>query len=353
VRQLLALPLVALLSLAACAEPPPPAVPPAPALPPPPPPAPPPPPQAAPPPPPVEKPALPPEYADVVIRVEKVAGTVYMLEGKGGNIGVSVGDDGVVLVDDQFAPLAPKIQEALKGITDKPVRVLLNTHWHGDHTGGNAAIGAGGATIVAHDNVRTRMVAGAPGIELGGKPYPATPPAPKEALPIITFHDKVSVHLNGEEIRAIHLESGHTDGDAVIYFTKSGVVHMGDDFVTYGWPFVDVSSGGSVRGLIAAIDKITADLPADTKVIPGHGKLSSIDDMKKLAAKLHDAWNLVEAQVKKKKTLDQVKEQKPLAKYEEMSKGLISADAFVTTIFNEITADASKKPAAKAAPKKK
>jgi glyoxylase-like metal-dependent hydrolase (beta-lactamase superfamily II) len=275
------------------------------------------------------------KLAGVTIKVEKVAGTVYMLEGAGGNIAVSVGDDGIVLVDDQFAPLAGKIRDALKGITPRPIRVVLNTHWHGDHTGGNAFFGAG-APIVAHENVRKRLVSGGPKFKIGDKELGPIPPAAPGALPIVTFQDKVSVHLNGEEIRALHMPSGHTDGDVVVYFTKSNVVHMGDDFVTYGFPVVDLVSGGSVKGLIAAIDKVVKDLPPDVKVIPGHGKLSTIEDMKALSAKLKDCVKLVEAEAKRKKSLDEVKAAKPLAKYADMDKGFVSADMFVELVYKEL-----------------
>jgi len=275
-------------------------------------------------------------FAGLTIKVVKVAGTVYMLEGAGGNIGVSVGEDGIVLVDDQFAPLAPRIKDALKGITDRPVRIVLNTHWHGDHTGGNAAFGAG-ASIVAHENVRKRLASGAPKLTIGDKTRDATPPAAREALPIVTFQDKVSVHLNGEEIRAIHIPGGHTDGDIIIHFTKSNVVHMGDDFVTYGFPFVDLRSGGSVKGIIAAMDKVARELPADVKVIPGHGNVSTIEDIKKLSAALKDCVKLIEAEVKKKKTLEQIQQAKVLAKYDDMGKGFIKADTFVEIVWKELT----------------
>lgn len=276
------------------------------------------------------------EFAKVEIKVEKVAGTVYLIEGAGGNIAVSVGEDGIVIVDDQFAPLAPKIEAALRGITDRPVRFVLNTHWHFDHTSGNAVFGAR-APIVAHENVRKRLASGGPALKVGDKLHDPIPPAPKQALPVLTFQDKVSIHLNGEEIRAIHIPSGHTDGDAIIYFTTSNVVHMGDNFVTYGFPFVDLRSGGSVKGLIAAIDRVVKELPADVKVIPGHGKVSSVEDMKKLSATLKDCVKLVEAEVKKKRTLKQIQEAKVLAKYDDLGKALISTDSFIETIYNELT----------------
>ena len=291
------------------------------------------------------------KYAKVVIKVVPVAGSVYMLEGAGGNIGVSVGDDGIVLVDDQFAPLASRIKEALKGITDKPIRVVLNTHWHFDHTGSNALFGGmAGAPIVAHENVRKRLESGAPKREIAGKSMDAIPPAPHDALPIITFHDKIGVHLNGEDIRALHLPAGHTDGDIVVHFVKSNVVHMGDDFVTYGFPFVDVASGGSVKGMVAALDKMAAELPADVKIIPGHGKLSTLDDVKKLSGVLKDCIKLVEDQVKKKKTLKEIQDAKVLSKYDDMGKGFIKADFFIETIFDELTAKKDEPPKKKPGP---
>jgi len=218
------------------------------------------------------------DFSKVQTKVTKVAGSVYMLEGAGGNIGASVGDDGIVIVDDQYAPLADRIQAALKGITDKPVRFIINTHYHGDHTGGNEFFQKQ-APIIAHDNVRKRLEEGSGGgngasVHFDGKP------AVKGALPILTFDHDVTVHLNGEDIRALHVPAGHTDGDSVIYFPKSNVVHMGDDFVTYGFPFIDVEAGGSIDGMISGVESAIAELPADVKIIPGHGPVSSLDDVR-------------------------------------------------------------------------
>jgi cyclase len=290
------------------------------------------------------------EIARTPLKVEKVSGSVYVLEGAGGNIGVSVGDDGIVLVDDQFAVLAPKIREALKGITDKPVRFVLNTHWHFDHTGGNAVFGSE-APILAHENVRKRLIAGA-SMNVGGKLL-VIPPAKPEALPVVTFDDKVSVHLNGEDIRAIHVQSGHTDGDVIVHFVKSNVVHMGDDFVTTGFPFPDLDSGGTLRGMIGVIDKLAAELPADVKLIPGHGKVSGIEDLKRVSAVLKDCVKLVEAEMKKKKTLDQIKAAKVLAKYDDMGKGFMKTDMFIEIIFKELSrpAEGAKAPAAAKKPR--
>ena len=271
-----------------------------------------------------------PDFSKVQIKVTKVAGTVYLLQGAGGNIGVSVGEDGIVVVDDQFAPLAQKIQAALKGITDKPVRFVINTHWHGDHTGGNA-YWQQQAPIIAQENVRKRLEEG--GTVLGRN----VPPAESGALPIVTFNDRASVYLNGEEIRAIHFPHGHTDGDSVIYFTKSNVVHMGDDFVTYGFPFIDLDSGGSVEGMIAAVEKVIATVPPDAKVIPGHGGLSTVADLKPFVEMLKETSARVAAGIKQGKTLEQLKQEKVLAGYEKWSGDFIKTDSFIETLYNDLT----------------
>lgn len=270
------------------------------------------------------------DFSKVEIKVTKVAGTVYMLEGAGGNIGVSVGEDGVVLVDDQFAPLAPKIRQALKGITDKPLKFVLNTHFHGDHTGGNAQFGSE-AAIIAHENVRRRLKEG--GTVAGSD----VKPAPKEALPVITFNDRATVHLNGEDIRAIHFPHGHTDGDSVIFFPTSNVVHMGDDFVTYGFPFVDVRSGGSVSGMIAGVEKVLGMTPPDVKVIPGHGAVCTTDDVRKFVQMLKETRALVADAAKEGKTAGQMKQDHLLSKYEDLGKGFIKTDAWIDVLYQEVT----------------
>lgn len=271
-----------------------------------------------------------PDPSKVEIKVEKAGGSVYMLTGAGGNIAVSIGEDGTVVVDDEFASLVPKIQSAIKGLSDKPVRFLLNTHWHGDHTGGNAAFSRS-TTVIAQDNVRKRLAEGHPGV-LGRK----IEPAPKEALPVITFDSSLTVHLNGEDVRALHFARGHTDGDSVIYFTRSNVVHMGDDFVTYGFPFVDVASGGSFSGMIENAEKAVAALPDDVKVIPGHGPLSTKADVKKFTAMLRDCRSLVAAAMKQGKSLDEMKKENVLAKYDSLGKGFVKTDDFITLIHDEL-----------------
>jgi cyclase len=276
------------------------------------------------------------DFSKVEVKAEKVAGSIYMLTGAGGNIGVSIGEDGVLVVDDQFAPLLPKIQAAITGLTDKPVRFVLNTHWHGDHTGGNEGFGRT-ATLIAHDNVRIRLAAGSANL-LGNK----VEPAPNGALPVITFDQSLTVHMNGEDIRALHYAHGHTDGDSIIYFPKSNVVHMGDDFVTYGLPFVDVSSGGSVLGMVENDEKAIADLPDDVKVIPGHGHQSTKADVKKFTAMLRDCIALVQAAIKSGQTLPQMKAANVLAKYEELGQGFVKTSGFIELIYNEISGDVKK-----------
>lgn len=274
------------------------------------------------------------DFSKVEIKVTKVAGSVYMLEGAGGNIGASVGEDGIVVVDDQFAPLAEKIQAALKGITDKPVRFIINTHYHFDHTGGNAYFQKQ-APIIAHDNVRKRLEVGGAMGNLGSVKMEMKPQA-KEALPIITFDHDVTVHLNGEDIRALHFPSGHTDGDSIIFFPKSNVVHMGDDFVRYGFPFIDLGGGGSVEGMIAAMDEVIPKLPADVKVIPGHGAVANLDDVRDYVKMLKETRAAVEKGMQQGKTLDQLKQEKVLEPWKKWSGEFISADAFIETIFNDL-----------------
>jgi glyoxylase-like metal-dependent hydrolase (beta-lactamase superfamily II) len=270
------------------------------------------------------------DFSKVEIKATKVAGNVYMLEGSGGNIGVCAGEDGIVIVDDQYAPLANKIKEALKGISDKPLKFVINTHFHGDHTGGNAEFGTE-ATIIAHENVRKRL-------QDGGTGAGATKPAAKAALPVITFNDKTSVHVNDEEIRAVHFPHGHTDGDSVIFFTKANVVHMGDDFVTYGFPFVDVKSGGSISGMIAGDEKVLSMLAEDTKIIPGHGPLSTPADLRKFIDLLKDTRALVADGMKQGKTVQQLKDEHVLAKYESLGKGFIKTDGWIDTLYNDVKA---------------
>ncbi len=277
------------------------------------------------------------DFSKVQIKVEKAGGSVYMLTGAGGNIGASVGDDGIVIVDDQYAPLAERIRAALKGITDKPVRFVINTHYHYDHTGGNGFFQKE-APIIAHDNVRKRLEEGATaGNGPGGSVHFDSKPQPKEALPIITFDHDVTVHLNGEDIRALHFPAGHTDGDSVIFFPKSNVVHMGDDFVTYGFPFIDVTSGGSIDGMIEGVEKVAAQLPADVKVIPGHGPLSTLDDVRAYVKMLKETRAVLAKAIEQKKSVDDMKKENILEPWKKYSGQFISSDAYIETLYNSLT----------------
>ena len=278
------------------------------------------------------------DFSKVQIKATKVSGNIYMLEGAGGNIAASIGEDGIVIVDDQFAPLAEKIQASLKslGITDKPVRFVINTHYHGDHTGGNAPFSRAGSTVIAQDNVRKRLESGGTAGN-GGSIKREAKPAEKAALPIITFEHDVTVHLNGEEIRALHFPAGHTDGDSIIFFPKNNVVHMGDDFVRYGFPFIDVASGGSVQGMIAAMEKATAQLPADVKVIPGHGALSNLEDVREFTKMLKETSAVVQKALAEHKTLEQMKQEKILDPWKKWSGDFMNADAFIETLYNSLT----------------
>jgi cyclase len=275
------------------------------------------------------------DLSKVQMKVTKVAGNVYMLEGAGGNIGASVGEDGIVIVDDQFAPLAEKIQAALKGITDKPVRFIINTHYHGDHTGGNAYFQKQ-APVIAHDNVRKRLESGG-GAGNGGSMHFDAKPAAKEALPMITFDHDVTVHLNGEDIRALYFPAGHTDGDSVIFFPKSNVVHMGDDFVTYGFPFIDVESGGSINGMIDGVEKVMAQIAPDVKVIPGHGAISNLDDVRAYLKMLKGTRDAVQKAIAEGKTMDQMKQEKILALWSKYSGDFVKEDTFIETLYHSLT----------------
>jgi len=279
------------------------------------------------------------DFSKVQIKVTKVSGNIYMLEGAGGNVAASVGDDGIVIVDDQYAPLADKIAAALKniGVTDKPVRFVINTHYHGDHTGGNSPFATKGATVIAQDNVRRRMETGGKAGN-GGSITMDFKPAEKSALPIITFDHDVTVHLNGEDIRALHFPAGHTDGDSIIFFPKANVVHMGDDYVRYGFPFIDVASGGSVQGMIAACEKVIPMLPPDVKVIPGHGQLSNLDEVREYTKMLKETSAVVVAALNKGSTLDEMKKDKILAAWDKKyANKFVNQDVFIETLYNSLT----------------
>jgi glyoxylase-like metal-dependent hydrolase (beta-lactamase superfamily II) len=272
-----------------------------------------------------------PDWSKVEVKAQKVAGNIWMLStDMGGNIGVSAGADGILLVDDQFEPLVPKIEAALKEVSAKPVRFVLNTHFHGDHTHGNKAFGQK-ATIVAHDNVRKRMAA-----DTEFDQQPNTPP-PAHALPIVTFDSGVTVHFNGEAIRGLHIPAGHTDGDTVVFFTGSKVVHMGDDYFNGMFPFIDLESGGTVAGYIAAIEKVLPEITDETKIIPGHGPLASKADLAAYVGVLKETVAVVRKGIAEGKSLDQLKAAKVLAAWDRFSWAFISTDKYLETVYADLT----------------
>ena len=271
-------------------------------------------------------------FDTVQVTSAKIAGNVHMLVGSGGNIGLMVGDDATFVVDDQFAPLTPKILAAIKAITPQPVRFVMNTHWHGDHTGGNENMGQAGALIFAHENVRKRMSTDQ-FIEAFKMKQPASP---RGALPVVTFTDTVSFHLNGDSVVVFHVAPAHTDGDVMVKFTKANVVHTGDVFVSAGFPFVDRSSGGTIDGIISATERLLTVTNADTKIIPGHGPLS---DRARVKA-YHDMLVVMRDRMKKeiaaKHTVDQVLASKMTAEYDKDWPN--GRERFLRILFQELSA---------------
>jgi glyoxylase-like metal-dependent hydrolase (beta-lactamase superfamily II) len=269
------------------------------------------------------------DFSKVEIRATRLTDSTYMLTGSGGNIGLSVGEDAVFLIDDQFAPLTARINAAIAKITPKPVRFVLNTHWHFDHTGGNENYGKAGTLIVAHENVRKRMSTDQ-FIESMKMSVPASPGA---ALPVVTFTDGVSFHLNGDEIRAMHVARAHTDGDTIVHFLKSDVIHMGDVFFNGMYPFIDLSSGGGIRGMIAACDKVLAIAGQKTQVIPGHGPLTDRAGLQAYRDMLGGVLSRVEALVREGRKVEEVVAAKPTAQFDgKWGKGFIKPDRFAETV---------------------
>ncbi|QJR13751.1 MBL fold metallo-hydrolase [Usitatibacter palustris] len=270
------------------------------------------------------------DYSKVEVKAEKLSDTTYMLTGAGGNLGLSVGDDAVFLVDDQYAPLTPKILAAIKAITPKPVKFVVNTHWHDDHSGGNENLGKAGVTIFAHHNVRKRM---------NSEQFIAffnlkSAPSPKDALPVITFSTDMSFHINGDEVKVMHVPKAHTDGDSIVYFSKANVMHMGDTFFNGLYPFIDTSSGGNAEGLVAAVDHVLIMINDATKVIPGHGPLATKADLKAYRDMVANVTAKVKKLIGEGKTSEQVVAAKPSAEYDEKwGKGFIKPDKFAEMLY--------------------
>lgn len=263
------------------------------------------------------------DFSKVETRTTHVAGNIYMLTGMGGNIGVSVGPDGILIVDDQFAPLAEKIEAALRQLSPGKLKFVLNTHYHGDHTGGNKHFGQQ-AHIIAHTNVRQR---------LGGKPGDSKP-----ELPIITFDDSLSVWFNGEEIKLVHVPPAHTDSDSIVYFTDANVIHFGDTFFSGRFPNIDLSGGGDVRGYIRNVEDALKKTPADAKLIPGHGPLSTVEELKAFHKMLVETSAIVEKAIAAGKTLDQIKADGLPGKWKEWEAPTLKIDRWLEILYQGLKA---------------
>ena len=274
------------------------------------------------------------DFSEVEIEAMEISDGIYMLVGAGGNLGLSVGDDGAFLIDDQFAPLSDKIMAAIADITDADVEFLLNTHWHGDHTGGNEAFGRAGAIIVAHDNVRVRMSS-----EQFREIFDQRmPPSPEAALPIVTFDDEITFHWNDETIRAFHVDPAHTDGDVILHFQNADIFHMGDTFFKGTYPFIDVSSNGDINGIIAAGYRVLSMSNANTKIIPGHGSLAGPEDLRTYLEVLRVTRESVQTLIDQGLSEDDVVAARPTAEYDEAwGGGFMNPENYNRLLYQSLT----------------
>jgi cyclase len=273
------------------------------------------------------------DFSQVAVQTVKLTDSVYMLVGAGGNVGLSVGPDSVFMIDDQFAPMAPKLKAAVAALTNRPVQFLLNTHFHFDHSGGNEAFGQAGAVIVAHDNVRRRM-SSEQLISFIGMRQAASP---RIALPVVTVPGELKLHVNGDEVHAFHVAAAHTDGDLVVRFVQSNVVHMGDTFFNGMYPFIDFGSGGTPDGVIAAYDRVLALADAQTKIIPGHGPLAAKADLQAARDMLATVTARIKAARQAGKSNEEIAAGKPAAEYDaRYGGGFIKADQFVQMMLGAI-----------------
>ncbi|HEX9189280.1 MAG TPA: MBL fold metallo-hydrolase [Vicinamibacteria bacterium] len=273
------------------------------------------------------------DFSKVEVKAEKVADGLYMLTGAGGNMGLSVGKSGTYLIDDQYAPLTERILAAIRAITPDPVRFVVNTHWHGDHVGGNENMGRTGALLVAHENVRKRMSTEQFLAAFGRK----VEPSPEAALPVVTFTDAVTFHWNGDEIRVHHVPPAHTDGDSIVHFVKADVVHTGDVFFNGGYPFIDTSSGGRIDGVIAAAERVLAGSSERTRIIPGHGPVATKADLQAYRDVLKTLRDRIAKLKAEGKTRDQVVAAKPTADHDaKWGGGFMKGDTFTGLAYDSL-----------------
>ena len=273
------------------------------------------------------------DFSDVTIEATPIRDGLYLITGRGGNIVASIGEDGTFLVDDQYAPLTGRIQAALDKITDKPVRFVVNTHWHGDHVGGNENFAEAGAVIVAHENVRERM-GSEQFMEIFNRTFPASP---AKALPVVTFTDSVSLHLNADDVRVIHVAAAHTDGDALVYFEKANVLHMGDIFFNDMYPFIDIGSGGSIDGIIAAVKRALALANDDTVIVPGHGTIGDRAELAAYSEMLGGFRDRIATLKAEGKSLEEVIAAQPTAEFDErLGSGFIPPARLVRSIYDSL-----------------
>lgn len=277
--------------------------------------------------------STPAEEKKVEFKTFQLSDTVYMLMGRGGNVGISTGEDGLYIIDDQVRPVTKELLQAIRKISNKPIRFVINTHYHADHTGGNETIGGAGAVIIAHDNIHKRMITPQVSIFMNK----TTPAYAKAALPVVTFNDRMSLHFNGETATAYYVANGHTDGDSIIHFPASNVIHMGDMFFNGMYPYVDLDAGGSIEGMVNAADLALSMADESTRIIPGHGQLAMAEDLKNYRDFLIKASTNVQALIDQKMNLQQIIAAKPTDEWdEELGKVWIKPAQFVTFIYNSL-----------------